>query len=108
MNIVKFKILNMKSLRYNHIYAVLIFNRSEQEILFRLRSITVSGIRNEFRGMYMDNISCPVCPQDSHNDTIHTKLGHLPNPTETHSVKGTKHLTARIQHYISIRHYEAT
>ena len=40
-----------------------------QDILFRLWSRTISGIKNNFRGMYIDNISCPLCP-DSHIDTI--------------------------------------
>ena len=47
-----------------------LFSRKEQSILFRLRSRTISGIRNDFRGMYFDSILCPVCPPDAHIDTI--------------------------------------
>ena len=70
---------------------------------FEQRSRTFSGIRNNFRGMFVDNISCPVCPQDSHIDTI----PNLSNQSVTHSVKGTRHLTVKIQQYIFIRYYEA-
>ena len=47
-----------------------LFSRKEQSTLFRLRSRTIAGIRNDFRGMYMDSILCPVCPIDTHIDTI--------------------------------------
>ena len=46
------------------------FSRKEQSTLFRLRSRTIPGIRNDFRGMYKDDIYCPVCPPNMHIDTI--------------------------------------
>ena len=57
-------------LRFLFCWTLPLFSRSEQSTLFRLGSRTISGIRNEFRGMYLDNMSCPVCPQNSHTDTI--------------------------------------
>ena len=47
-----------------------LFSRKEQSTLFRLRSRTIPGIRNDFRGMYKDDISCPVCPPNMLLDTI--------------------------------------
>ena len=65
----------VKHIKYNkleiqpYLYSPL-FSRKEQSTLFRLRSRTIPGIRNDFKGMYKDDVSCPVCPPNMHLDTI--------------------------------------
>ena len=45
-----------------------IFSRKEVELLFRLRSRTVPGIKTDFSELYKPDLSCPVC--GLHPDTL--------------------------------------
>ena len=48
-----------------------IFNNENRNLLFRLRTRTVSGVRNDFRGLYPDT-SCPLGCGDT--DTLQNIL----------------------------------
>ena len=67
----KMKNLNYEKLELQPYLSSPIFNEESSNLIFRLRTRTVSGIKNDFRGVY-NEISCPLNCGD--NDTLENLL----------------------------------